>query len=160
MTRKKILSIAFCVSLPLIIGIFSGFVTRNEMGNGTWYQSLAKPSFNPPAFIFAPVWTILYLLMGISLFRIWNKKQDPNRKNGLIIFAVQLFFNFWWSILFFRYHLLQVSIIDIAILWVCILWMIILFKKIDPLAAYIQLPYLTWVSFATVLNAAIVYLNC
>lgn len=160
MTRKKILPFVICIFLPLFTGIVSGLVTRNEMGNGSWYQSLVKPSFNPPGYVFGPVWTTLYLLMGISLYKIWDKKNDQNRKNGLIIFFIQLFFNFWWSILFFRFHQLQASVIDIAILWVCILWMILSFKKIDRVAAYLQLPYLAWVSFATVLNATIVYLNC
>ncbi len=159
MTRKKILPLLGCILLPVLIGGFSGFITKNEVGAGGWFESLIKPSFNPPNYLFGPVWTALYLLMGISLIMIWNSKSHTERKNALVIFAVQLFLNFWWSILFFRFHLLQGALVDIFALWVCIVLMILVFKKINPLSAYLQLPYLLWVTFATVLNASILFLN-
>lgn len=159
MKRKNILSFIICLAIPIAIGSISGFITRNEMGTGSWFESLIKPSFNPPNAVFGPVWITLYTLMGISLYMIWNVSSNPEGKKALLAFGLQLFFNFWWSILFFHFHLLLVSVIDIILLWFCIIWMIIAFKKIKPVAGYLQLPYLAWVSFAAVLNASIWMLN-
>jgi benzodiazapine receptor len=158
MKGKKIGLFIICILIPIAIGAISGFITRNEMGNGGWFDSLTKPSFNPPNAVFGPVWTTLYLLMGISLYLIWNT-PDNNRTKALFIFALQLFFNFWWSLLFFYFHLLFASVIDIIALWICIIWMIIVFKRMKPLAAYLQLPYLAWVSFASALDISIWMLN-
>jgi benzodiazapine receptor len=156
MKGKKIILFIVSILIPLAIGSISGLITRNEMEQGGWFDSLLKPSFNPPNTVFAPVWITLYTLMGISLYLIWNGAEG---KKGLIIFGVQLFFNFWWSILFFHFHLLLASVIDIILLWVCIIWMILAFKEIKPVAGYLQLPYLVWVSFAGVLNISIWMLN-
>jgi benzodiazapine receptor len=158
MNGKKIAQLIICILIPLAIGAISGFITRNEMENGGWFDSLIKPSFNPPNAVFAPVWTTLYILMGISLCMIWNATDDI-REKALLIFSLQLFFNFWWSILFFHFHLLLASVIDILALWICIIWMIVAFRKIKPVAGYLQLPYLAWVSFASLLNISIWMLN-
>lgn len=159
MKGKKILQLIICVLIPVTIGAISGFVTRNEMGMGTWFESLVKPSFNPPNYVFGPVWTTLYILMGISLYFIWTSSEGYSRKKAVFIFGFQLFFNFWWSILFFKFHMILASVVDIAALWICIIWMILEFRKIKPVAAYLQVPYLLWVSFATVLDGSIWLLN-
>jgi len=97
--------------------------------------------------------------MGVSMFLIWNTPKTELREKALAIFGIQLFFNFWWSILFFSFHTVFLSLIDILIMWFLIIYMISLFKKIKPVAAYLQIPYLLWVSFATVLNISIWYIN-
>ena len=155
---QTILKLIFSLALPLAIGGISGYLVRNEM-NGEWFSTLAKPSFNPPSYLFGPVWTALYILMGVSMFLIWNTPKTELRQKALAIFGIQLFFNFWWSILFFSFHTVFLSLIDILIMWFLIIYMISLFKKIKPVAAYLQIPYLLWVSFATVLNISIWYLN-
>ena len=155
---NKIPKLIFSLVLPLLVGGVSGYLVRNQM-NGDWFNSLAKPSFNPPSYLFGPVWTTLYILMGVSVFLIWKTPKTELRQKALIIFGVQLFFNFWWSILFFSFHTILLSVIDILLMWFLIIYMIILFKKIKSVAAYLQIPYLLWVTFATVLNISIWYLN-
>ena len=159
MKWKNTFQLIVCILIPLLIGGLSGFITRNEMGNGTWFGSLVKPSFNPPNYVFGPVWTTLYILMGISLYLVWTNSVDYIRKKAVFIFGLQLFFNFWWSILFFKFHMLAASVADILALWITIIWMIREFKKIKSITAYLQFPYLAWVSFASVLNASIWLLN-
>ncbi len=158
LNSQTILKLIFSLSLPLVVGGGSGFLVNNQT-NGVWFSTLAKPSFNPPAYLFAPVWTTLYILMGVSVFLIWNTTKTALRQRALTVFGVQLFFNFWWSILFFSFHTILVSVIDILLMWFLIIYMITLFKKIKPVAAYLQMPYLLWVTFATVLNMSIWYLN-
>jgi len=155
---NKIIKLIFSLVLPLLVGGASGYLVRNQMSGG-WFNTLAKPAFNPPGYLFGPVWTALYILMGVSMFLIWNSPKTELRKKALIIFAVQLFFNFWWSILFFSLHTILLSVIDIVLMWFLIIFMITLFKKIKPVAAYLQIPYLLWVTFATVLNISIYFLN-
>ena len=158
LNSQTILKLIFSLILPLVVGGGSGFLVNNQT-NGVWFSTLAKPSFNPPAYLFAPVWTMLYILMGVSVFLIWNTTKTALRQRALTVFGVQLFFNFWWSILFFSFHTIFVSVIDILLMWFLIIYIITLFKKIKPVAAYLQIPYLLWVTFATVLNISIWYLN-
>lgn len=126
----------------------------------TWYSTLNKPSFSPPNWIFGPVWTTLYLMMGISAYLIWDKGLI-NRKVrvALIYFIVQLAFNFLWSIIFFGLHSPLLALFDIFLLWFAILITMLKFYKISKSASYLLLPYLFWVSFATLLNFSIVLLN-
>jgi len=154
---KVLITLLICLLIPLAIGGISGFATAS--GITDWYVTLNKPSFNPPNYLFAPVWTTLYTLMGISLFIIWRSPEGRNRNNALVIFAIQITLNFFWSFLFFKFNLPGVALFEIVLLWTSILMMIILFRPISKLAAYLQVPYLLWVSFATVLNAGIWYLN-
>ncbi len=155
---KHFLAFVICLIIPLFIGALSGFITSGEM-NGWWFISLEKPSFNPPNNVFGPVWTILYTLMGISLYLVWKSPNTELRKKALFVFGLQLFFNFWWSILFFSFHLLFISCLDIIVIWSLVLYMIILFRKTKPSAGYLNMPYLLWVSFATLLNLSIWVLN-
>jgi translocator protein len=153
----KFLKFIISLLLPLIVGGISGWITAD--GIKTWYQTIQKPFFNPPNWIFAPVWTTLYILMGISIFLIWISPRGENQKNAILIFLVQLGLNFFWSILFFKFHLIGWALIEIILMWFFILLMIIHFKRIKPIAAYMNYPYLAWVSFATILNAAFYWLN-
>jgi tryptophan-rich sensory protein len=154
---KKALVFILCLALPLAVGSLSGFATVT--GIDSWYSTVNKPSFNPPNWLFAPVWTTLYALMGLSLYLVWQSPESQIRKNALIIFGIQLFLNFCWSFLFFYFESPGLAVIEIVFLWVSILMMIFYFIKVKPLAGYLQIPYLLWVSFASILNASIWYLN-
>lgn len=126
----------------------------------TWYAQLNKPLFAPPNWIFGPVWTLLYFLMGVSVFLIWKKvtlkKQD---KVAIKYFLAQLFVNFLWSPFFFGLKSPALGLITIVTMWVLIVITVKRFYRIVPLAAYLLIPYLLWVSFATLLNASILVLN-
>lgn len=149
MKYKLIISILICEFAGIIGSIFtSRSVTE-------WYPTLVKPSINPPSWIFAPVWTILFLLMGISLYLVWNKKN----KIALIFFSIQLGLNILWSIIFFGLKSPLFAFIEIILLWVSILITIIKFYKISKNAAYLLIPYLLWVTFAAILNFLIFKLN-
>ena len=157
MNLTNFFKLVVSLALPLGLGSIARILTTKEIAG--WYALLNKPSFNPPSYLFGPVWTALYVLMGVSMFLIWNTPKTGLRQKALAIFGIQLFFNFWWSILFFFFHAVFLSVIDILIMWFLIIYMITLFKKIKPVAAYLQIPYLLWVTFATVLNISIWYLN-
>lgn len=157
MDKAKLFKLLVSLILPIGLGSIAGIFTAKSIPE--WYATLNKPSFNPPGYLFGPVWTALYILMGISMFLIWNTPKTKLRQKALTVFGVQLFFNFWWSILFFSFHLIFLSVVDILLMWCLIIYMITLFKKIKPVATYLQVPYLLWVTFATVLNISIYYLN-
>lgn len=126
----------------------------------TWYVTLNKPAFSPPNWIFGPVWTILYLLMGISAYLVWIKIVKNNKvKMALLCFIAQLFLNFLWSIIFFRIHALLIAFINILILLLMILVTMMKFYPLSKPAAYVLIPYILWVSFAAILNFSIVLLN-
>ncbi|MES2680847.1 MAG: TspO/MBR family protein [Bacteroidota bacterium] len=157
MIVKKITAFIICLLIPLAVGALSGYLTYGE--TQTWFATLNKPSFNPPNKVFGPVWTSLYMLMGISLFLVWNSPRNWPRQKALIIFFVQLFLNFWWSLIFFSFHLLFIAVAEILVLWLMIIYMIICFRRVKPVAAWLNVPYLLWVSFASVLSISIWYLN-
>ena len=154
---NRYLKLFLCILGPLVIGGISGSATANSIN--TWYITLNKPFFNPPNYLFGPVWTLLYALMGISLFLILQTPKSDLRKKSVLIFCIQIFLNFWWSIIFFKYQLLGLALIEIVMIWMSILLMILTFRKLNKTAAYLQIPYLLWVSFATLLTASIWYLN-
>ena len=158
---NKITRILAVVVTCLAIGYFSGTVTRSAIT--TWYPTLIKPSFNPPNWIFAPVWSMLYIMMGIAAGLVWNRLEFSNDKElvkkSLVFFAIQLGLNALWSVLFFGLRNPMLALIEIVLLWLMIYETYIKFGKIDKIAGYLFLPYLAWVSFATVLNASIWWLN-
>jgi len=153
---NKYLKLIICLITPLLIGGVSGALTAQSIP--TWYVTLHKPWFNPPNYLFGPVWTLLYLLMGVSLFMALQSKTNNTRKI-VTVFSIQLTLNFFWSILFFNFHAIGSAIIEIVLMWLAILWMIVTFYKTNKAAGLLQIPYLLWVSFASLLNAAIWYLN-
>jgi tryptophan-rich sensory protein len=142
-----------------MIGYLSGMVTRDSIT--TWYPTLIKPVFNPPNWIFAPVWSLLYIMMGIAAGRIWNQIQQEEKqvKKAMTFFVIQLALNALWSYLFFGLHNPLLALVEIIILWLMIYETYTQFKPIDKLAANLLLPYLVWVSFATILNGSIWWLN-
>ncbi len=152
------LKLIISVSLCFLIGFAGSTVTLPSIS--TWYAQLNKPFFNPPNSIFGPVWTVLYFLMGISLYLIWDKGlRNKNTPKAIRVFLVQLALNFIWSLIFFGFHLPFLAFLTIVILWIMIFYMIKLFKKISKSASKLLIPYLLWVSFALLLNFFIVILN-
>jgi tryptophan-rich sensory protein len=126
----------------------------------TWYSTLNKPFFSPPNWLFGPAWTILYFLMGAALYRVWTKGFKSKKvRDGIKLFAVQLILNAIWSPVFFGAKELMLSLIIIIFMWIFILKTIIAFAKIDKISSYLLYPYLAWVSFATVLNFSVWFLN-
>ena len=156
---NKISRIAIVVNICLAVGYLSGMVTRASIT--TWYPTLVKPSFNPPNWIFAPVWTSLYVMMGVAPGLIWNQitTQKLAVTKALQIFAIQLVLNALWSYLFFGLHNLMLATIEVVLLWLMIFETYSQFAKINKTASYLMLPYLAWVSFASVLTASIWWLN-
>lgn len=148
---KLIFSVAICEGAGLI-GSFFTFPAITS-----WYKFLNKPSFSPPNFLFGPVWTMLYFLMGISLYLIWTSRKKA--KEALFIFWIHLFFNVTWSIAFFGLRSPLLGLTNIVIVWILIVFVTYKFWKINKSAGLLLLPYLAWVSFATVLNYSIWLLN-
>ncbi|MDP3997465.1 MAG: TspO/MBR family protein [Candidatus Andersenbacteria bacterium] len=139
-------------------GILGAFFTTSAIPN--WYATLIRPVLAPPNWIFGPVWTTLYLLMGIAVWLVWQRGwQRSDVKKAVGVFAVQLVLNSVWSIIFFGMQNPGLALLEIAAMWLAIVWTIVLFYRISKPAAYLLLPYLLWVSFASYLNYAIWALN-
>lgn len=145
------------LTIPLALGSVAGMFTAQAVPE--WFASLNKPEFNPPNWVFGPVWTTLYLIMGISFFMIWQQKPGRIKKQAIVIYFTQLILNFAWSFLFFYYNFIGFALIEIGVLWISILFMILKFYPLNRTAALVNIPYLLWVSFATFLNAAYFLLN-
>jgi translocator protein len=144
------------LTLPQLAGFIGSIFTVSSIAS--WYANLIKPGFNPPNWIFGPMWILLYVLMGISIYLIWQKIELKN-KNVLWLFWVHLFFNATWSIIFFGLQNPGLAFVNIIILLIFIVILIIKFYKISKTASMLLIPYLLWVSFASLLNYFIWYLN-
>jgi translocator protein len=154
MKNKWLVLVGFIV-LCLGVGGVAGVVTADAVV--TWFPTLQKPSFNPPSWVFAPVWTLLYLMMAIAAWRVWL--EGPSSRPALNLFFIQLVLNFAWSLLFFGLHSPILALIDIIAMWIMIALTTRAFFKIAKPAGWLLAPYLAWVSFAAVLNASIWWLN-
>jgi len=164
---KLIISILICQAAGILGSLFTAPNIQ------TWYASINKSALSPPNWIFAPVWTILFLLMGISLYFVWIKSKkirgkrqksqvqafNKLKKSALIIFSVQIILNILWSAIFFGLHIIGIAYIELMLLWVFILITIIKFYKISKPAAYLLIPYILWVTFAAILNFSLVLAN-
>ena len=153
MTRIAALVVA--VGLCLAVGALGGWVTATSVK--TWYPLLNKPGFNPPDWVFGPVWTALYVLMGLAAWRVWC--AGAKSRTALWLFVLQLALNLAWSVVFFGLHRIGTAVAVIVLLEAAILATIAAFRPIDRLAAALLLPYALWVAFATVLNIAVWRLN-
>jgi tryptophan-rich sensory protein len=142
----------------LIVCLGAGFF-GSQFGPGDWYASLAKPAFNPPNSVFAPVWTALYILMAVAAWLVWMRAGYPGRNAAVILFIVQIVLNGFWSYLFFGLHRPDIAFFEIIVLWLAILLTLLLFWRIRALAGMLLIPYLLWVSFASVLNYYLWRLN-
>ncbi len=147
------------VAIPFLVGVFGTlFTTADSLNN--WYAGLRKPPFNPPAWVFGPVWTTLYIMMGIAAFLIWRKGIDNKIvRIALACYIIQLFLNAVWTPLFFGLHSPLLGLIDIVLLLNTIIVTIYAFFQISRPAAILLVPYLAWVFFATFLNASLYILN-
>lgn len=140
------------------VGLIGSVVTLSAIY--LWYAGLIKPTFSPPNWLFGPVWTTLYLLMGIAVYLIWEKGIGKKKiKEAIFYFTVQLSLNFIWPFLFFGLHWLFISFLELTVLWFAILLTIFKFWKIEKTAASLLIPYILWVSFAAVLNYSLFVLN-
>lgn len=159
MQINKITKIIVLIITCLGVGYLSSMATMSSVK--TWFPTVTKPFFNPPSWVFAPVWSILYVMMGIAAGLVWSK-MDSNRnvvKKALLFFGIQLALNALWSILFFGLQNPFLALIEIVLLWLLIYETYLKFAKIDKIAGYLFIPYIAWVSFASVLNASIWWLN-
>ena len=152
---NKWLVLAGFIIVCLGVGVVSGVMTAGAMVD--WYPTLNKPFFNPPSWVFAPAWTILYIMMAVAAWRVWL--AGPSSKPALNLFFIQLVLNFLWSVFFFGLHSPALALIDIIAMWIMIALTMRAFFKIARPAGWLLVPYLAWVSFAAVLNASIWWLN-
>lgn len=157
MNKSQIIKLVVSLILPLGVGAIAGIFTAKAVPE--WYASLNQPSFSPPNWVFGPVWTILYILLGVSLFLIWKLDPGKGRMLAMFAFLLQLLLNFGWSFIFFYFKMIGFALFEIIILWMTIIIMLYLFYKIKPIAAYINFPYFLWVTFATLLNLGFYLLN-
>lgn len=157
MNTKNVLIAIACIAAPLIIGGISGIFTIEGVNN--WYTTLQKSSFNPPNWLFGPVWMLLYAMMGVALFLIINTTTNKPKTFAIVLFAIQILLNFFWSLIFFKWQSPVWALVEIALLWICIFMTILSFWNVHKTAALLLVPYLVWVSFASILNGSICWLN-
>lgn len=150
--------VLICILVIPALGAVGGIVTASNIAG--WYEGLQKPPRTPPNGVFGPVWTLLYLMIGVSLALIWHRvPAGPEKRRALVIFAVQMLLNLIWTPVFFGAHRLLVALFILGALWIGILLTILAFRKLDRTAAWLLVPYLLWVSYASYLNAGIFWLN-
>ena len=145
------------ILLAEAVGALSGWLTRE--GTVVYAQTIIKPPLSPPGWLFPVVWTVLYALMGFGAARIYLSPPSNMRSLGLNLFVAQLVVNFFWSPIFFNLQAFGLAFFWLLLLWGLVLWMILAFRKVDPPAAKLQIPYLLWLTFAAYLNCGVWYLN-
>jgi benzodiazapine receptor len=143
------------IAIPLIVGGISSLITQNGFKN---YAQIDKPALSPPSWIFPVVWTILYILMGISAYLIYEKDKSE-AKRPLTLYAIQLVMNFMWPVFFFSFHAYLFSFIWLIIMWAIVIAMTVLFYRTDKLAGLLQIPYIIWLTFAAYLNLSVFLIN-
>jgi tryptophan-rich sensory protein len=154
---RRLLGLAGWILLCLGVAAVSGLATVE--GTRTWYPTIAKPSWTPPSWLFGPVWTALYVAMGVAAWRVWRIGGFRAARTALGLFLAQLAVNGLWSPIFFAWHRLGLAVLDIGLLWLLIVATIVAFRRHDRVAALLLLPYLAWVTFASALTVAIWRLN-
>ena len=149
--------LAFVVACELV-GVIGAATT--DTGTSAWYLALAKPAFQPPGWVFGPAWTLLYALMGIAAWRVWSSGAAArDKRRALTFFGIQLALNAAWTPVFFGAHWIGAALVILLLLWLFLVGTMAAFRRVDPIAMWLLLPYLAWVTFATILNAAILNLN-
>ncbi len=154
MTKNKYLSLALILSITFIASAIGGFTTT--LFKEPWYSEIILPSFNPPSWVFAPVWTSLYVLMSIAIWKFWINSFDLK---VLKLYFIHLFFNGTWSIIFFGFHQIEIALINLAIILIFIIILMKIYIKKNKLSFLIMVPYFLWSSYAFILNTAIAILN-
>lgn len=147
----------FWIIFTEAVGALAGWLTRDS--TELYSTVITQPPLSPPAIVFPIVWIILYALMGVGAARVYLTPPSEDRTQGLRVFLLQLAFNFFWSIIFFNYQAFGVALLWLLVLWLLIIWMIVSFRRVDVLAANLQIPYFIWVTFAAYLNAGVWFLN-
>ena len=156
-TGKDLLGLALFVGICLGIGGLGGAVTASSVTE--WYPTLNKPSFNPPNWVFGPVWTALYVMMGVAAWRVWRAADRDTARAPLAVFALQLAVNLGWSVAFFGFRDPGLAVAVIVALDLLVLGTALMFRRVDRVAEWLLVPYLAWIAFATILNIAIWRLN-
>jgi len=157
MKRVDIIKLIVSVAVPLVAGVGSSVVTLSSIS--TWYVTLNKPGWTPPNAAFGPVWTVLYILMGLALFLVWRSLRTGTRDIAIALFAAQLAVNVIWTLAFFGLQNTLYGLLAIVPLWILIAATIYQFYKVDRRASYLLVPYIVWVTIATALNASVYLLN-
>ncbi len=155
--KKKWKVYAVWILITEAVGALSGWLSREGMM--LYAEGITQPPLAPPGWVFPVVWTLLYALMGIGAARVWLAEDSPHRIRGLNLFVAQLIVNFFWSLIFFNLQAFGFAFIWLLLLWVLVVWTIFVFYKVDPLAAWLQVPYLIWLTFAAYLSGAVWLLN-
>lgn len=156
--KSRIVQIIFWVLLCQLVGVAGSFFT--SQGLEPWYANLQKPVFNPPNWLFGPVWTVLYALMGISAYLVYREVgKKPGVSRAIRLFMVHLIFNFTFSFSFFYLESTLLGLVNILIVWIFIVIIMVRFRRVNATASWLLVPYLLWVSYATVVNAALWWLN-
>ena len=152
--NNKYLSLGLILLVTFAASGIGGFVTSSF--KEPWYSEITLPTFNPPSWVFGPVWTILYIFMSVAAWISWNKSSN---KKVLQVYFVHLFFNAIWSVIFFGFHQIFIALIDLGIILVFIIWLMKIYYQINKISFVLMTPYLLWSSYALVLNTTIFYLN-
>ena len=154
MTKNKYLSLAIIILITFSASFIGGYVTTSF--KEPWYSEIILPSFNPPSWVFAPVWTTLYIMMSLAIWRVWIKLSD---KKILAIYFYHLFFNATWSVIFFGFHLIELALFNLIIILFYIIKLMQIYFKKEIFSFYLMVPYLLWSSYAFILNLTIAILN-
>ncbi len=154
MTKNKYLSLILFLIITFAASAIGGFTTSAY--KEPWYSGITLPSYNPPSWVFGPVWSALYILMSIAIWKAWNKTKD---KLLLIIYFLHLFFNAIWSVIFFGFHNIGLALVDLIIILFFIILLMKIYYKISVTSLYLMVPYLIWTSYAFILNISIFLLN-
>ena len=157
MNWGKLRTYALGIILVEAVGLLSGLLSRG--GAEAFRASVLQPPLSPPGWVFPVVWTILYALMGVSAVRVWQSPSSGARSRGLNLFAAQLILNFFWPLIFFNARAYGLAFVWVVVLWVLVLLMILEFRKVDRVAALLQIPYLIWLTFAAYLAFGVWRLN-
>ena len=152
--NNKYLSLGLILLVTFAASGIGGFVTSSF--KEPWYSEIILPTFNPPSWVFNPVWTALYILMSVAIWIVWSKTSN---KKILQLYFVHLFFNAIWSVIFFGFHQIFVALIDLGIILIFIIWLMKIYYQVSKISFLLMTPYLLWSSYALILNATIFYLN-
>uniref|UniRef100_A0A7C2K3E2 Tryptophan-rich sensory protein n=1 Tax=candidate division WOR-3 bacterium TaxID=2052148 RepID=A0A7C2K3E2_UNCW3 len=153
----KWLKLLVSIAIPLVVGFIGSLFTSSSVN--TWYKEINRPSFTPPNWLFAPAWTLLFVLIGLAFYLVWLNNFGDNKTLVIGIFVLQLSLNLLWSLLFFGLRSPLLALIEIIVLWFAILLNMILFFRVSKVAGYLLVPYILWVTFATALNLGVYLLN-
>ncbi len=156
-TTREVVGLVVSVAICLGCAGIGSLLTLPSIS--TWYKTIRKPRWNPPNWLFGPVWTLLYLCMAVAAWLVWRQSESRSVGLALTLFGIQLALNLAWSAFFFHYHQIGAAVVDVVLLWIFILATTLEFAKVAPAASWLMVPYLAWVTFASILNATVWSLN-